>query len=441
MSSIKRLPNVGRMSAVLRTQPFRLVRILVAVTFLLPFTTAGPVFAGAHNGVDDLRGRWEFVVSDLADEPLPFDIFINDLEPDPDSETGNDYLAAGCMRSTDSGATTPMSLRATDLGGGDYDLSLLSTAGPPPSNGEPYVIQFLGTVETNGRGVPDDVAGGTIRTGWFEGGEWSGTHHDRRRTHCPPVDEIPPPGLYFQGDVYVHHGYEGDTVSHKAYLLEAYTNIVSNGMQVILPDGTVVIVPFYTDIFSPHVDFISEFRYLESYPGDAVSGEPYEFTLLDALGDPIAGTTRTDAWTGCLTYPPPQGLFASVAQGLDIELSWNPVSSVSGFDPANEIGFYQIGIWPWEWGGDTQYGASGIKSPEHVIPWNRGHNWPAGDPDGWDHGDVLSELQNGKYQLEVEAFSEPDPDNPGSGLECAVWDSAENLFFTKSEEGITFFTP
>jgi len=33
--------------------------------------------------------------------------------------------------------------------------------------------------------------------------------------------------------------------------MEAYTNIISNGMQVVLPDGTVVIVPFYTDIFSP----------------------------------------------------------------------------------------------------------------------------------------------------------------------------------------------
>lgn len=427
------------MSTALQTRPFHLVRTLVVVTFLLSLTTMGPVFAGPHNGVDDLRGRWEFVVWGLPDEPLPFDMFINDLEPDPDSKSGNDYLAVGCMRSPDTGVMTPMSLRAADLGGGDYDLSLLSTVVPPPSDGEPYVIQLLGTVETNGRGVPDDVAGGTIRTGWFEGGEWSGAHHDRRRTKCPPVDEIPPPGLYFHGDVYVHHGYEGDTVSHEAYLLEAYTNIVSTGMQVILPDGTVVIVPFYTDIFSPGVDFVSQFRYLESHPGDAVSGEPYEFTLLDALGDPIAGTTRTDTWTGCLTYPPPRALIGSVTPGLDIDLSWNPVPSVPGFDPANEIGFYQIGIWPWEWEGDTQYGANGIKTPNHLIPWERGSDWPEGVPNGWDRGDVLSELDNGDYQLQVEAFSEPSPDNPGTGLECAVWDSAENLFFTKSEEGITFF--
>jgi hypothetical protein len=224
--------------------------------------------------------------------------------------------------------------------------------------------------------------------------------------------------------------------------LEGFTNIVSTGMQVILPGGNVVIVPFYTDIFSPGADFVSEFRYLESYEGDAVSGEPYEFTLLDALGNPIAGTTRTDTWTGCLTYPPPQDLTA-VIPGLymSIHLSWGTVAMVPGFHPEGDIGFYQIGIWPSGWDSGTEYGANLIRSAEHLIPWAEGPDWPEGDPDGWDHGNALGELENGEYQLQVEAFSQPDPDNPGHGHECAVWDIAENLFFTKSDAGITFSAP
>jgi hypothetical protein len=431
------------MSTVLQTRPLHLVRILIVLALILCVLPTWSALAKPPNGVDDLRGRWEFIVSDFgghAPVPLPFDIFINDLEPDSDSEIGNEYLAVGCMNSPDVDATTPMALHATDLGGGVYDLSLLSTA-VPSGDDEPFVIQFLGTVYTNGSGVPDDVAAGYIRTDFFQGGEWSGTHHDRRRTHCPPVDEIPVPGLYFSGDVYVHHGYEGDTVVHRTTLLEAYTNIVSSGMRVDRPDGSSVIVPSYTDIFSPHVDFISQFRYLENYEGDPISAEPYAFTLLDALGNPIPGTTQTDVWTACVTYPPPRNLDAIVTPQLNIDLSWDPVPTVPGFDPANEMGFYQIGIWPWDFEGDTTYGASGIAIPNHVIPWASFGGWAPGFPDGADFGAALSELDNGSYQLEVEAFSQPDPANPGGGLECAVYDFAEKLYLAKTDTSVTFFIP
>jgi hypothetical protein len=395
------------------------------------------------HGVDDLRGRWEFVVTEGFEDPLAYDLYINDLQPDPGSATGNDYLAAGCMASPGVKAMTPLLLRATDLGDGTYDLSLLSTAVPTPDEGDPFVIQFLGTAWTYAPGVPDDQAGGQVRTRFTEG-LWTGTHHDRRRTKCPPVGDIPIPGLYFDADVYVHHAYWGDQIIRRNHLLEAYTNIVSLGMRVEWPDGTVIVVPFYTDIFSPGVDFVSQFRYLESFSGDAISGEPYTFTLLDGLGNPIPGTTATDVWTECRTYPPPRDL-NPVMSGMDINLSWSAVPDVPGFDPdgsqgQGELGYYQLGTWP-QFGGDTSYGAALIASTSHIIPWVRHGQWnEGGSPDGADFGHPLGELDDGLYQLEVEAFSQPNPANPGFGAECAVWDEAENLFFQKTENGITFVT-
>ena len=418
----------------------RPIRVLLMVALLLSLTPTALAHAGPRNGVDDLRGRWEFVASDLAPEPLPFDIFIVDLELDPDSQAGNDYLAVGCMGSPGVDTLTPLALRATDLGGGVYELNLLSTAVPPPDMGEPYVIQFLGTVTAYGQGVPDDVAEGQVRTEFLEGGAWAGTHHDRRRPHCPPIDEIPPPGLDFHGDVYSRRQYEGDFLTEPSTILEGHTNIVSSGMRVERPDGSVVDVPFYTDIFSPDVDFISEFRYLEGYAGDPLSGGVYTFTLLDALGDPIAGTSRTDVWMGCLTDVP-RNYVADVTPGLDIDLSWDAVSSVPGFDPANGIGFYQIGVWPWGFEADTYYGANGIANSTHVIPWASFGGDAPGSPDGYDYGDALSELDDGDYQVSVEAFSLPAPGNPGSGLECAVWDHAAWLYFAKTATSIDLLAP
>jgi hypothetical protein len=418
----------------------RSVRISVMVVLLLSLIPAGTVLAKSPNGVDDLRGRWEFVVSDFVEEPLTYDIFINDLAPDPDSQTGNEYLAVGCMASPGVDAITPMSLRASDEGSGVYKLNILSTS-VPPGDEEPFVIQFLSTVLTNGSGVPDDVAEGSIRTESFEGGELSATHHDRRRTKCPPVGDIPTPGLYFAGDVYVHHGYSGEELVDKFNLLEGFTNIVSTGMRVERPDGTVVIVPFYTDIFSPQVDFISEFRYLQGFEGDPISGQPYTFTLLDALGNPIPGTTRSDVWTGCETFPPPRNFVVAVTSDLNINLSWDATPNAPGFDPANEVGFYQIGVSPWDFGGDTQYGANLIKSTSHVIPWDGFGGWAPGVPDGNDSGSALSELENGNYQLLVEAFSRPNPTNPGDGHECSVKDYAQQVYFNKTDDSITLFTP
>jgi hypothetical protein len=390
-----------------------------------------------REGIDDLRGRWTFVVTGLEEEPLSYEVYINDLGPDPNTTTGNDYLAVGCMASPGVDAMTPMFMRTTDLCDGAHEINLLSTAVPP--EGDPFVIQFLGTVEANGTGVSDDVLGGTIRTDWFQGGEWSGTHYDRRRTKCPPVGETPVPGLYFFADVWAFRDNQEDYVARRTAHIGGFTNIVSAGMQVEEPDGTIVIVPYYTDIMTPDVDFISRFRYLRRYEGDPVSGQPYTFTLVDVFGNQIPGTTQTDVWTACVVDPP-RNLVAEVTLPWDVDLSWDSVPVAPGFDPDSDVGSYQIGIHPWRFESESQYGAAGILIPNHLIPWAGFGGWAEGSPDGSDFGDALGELDNGDYRLWVAANSEPAPGNPGYGHECTVLDLAEQLYLAKGDDAITFFT-
>jgi hypothetical protein len=55
-----------------------------------------------------------------------------------------------------------------------------------------------------------------------------------------------------------------------------------------------VLEPF-ADIFSPDVDFMSNFRFTDGVDGsDPIIGLPYTFTLVDAVGNKNPGTTKTD---------------------------------------------------------------------------------------------------------------------------------------------------
>jgi formylglycine-generating enzyme required for sulfatase activity len=132
--------------------------------------------------------------------------------------------------------------------------------------------------------------------------------------------------------------------------------------------------------------------------------------------------------------------------GLNVDVSWVPVPDASGFDPdgsqgGDPLGYYQLGAWqPCE--DCTGYGAHGIETPSHLIPWDRHEQWDeGGTPDGYDHGFPLGELEDGTYQLQVEAYSAPAPGSGGSGHECGVWDEAENLFFHKTADSIDLGLP
>lgn len=414
------------------------VSIMESFFILLVVLLAGfkdSLAASGGNGVDNLRGQWEFTVTISNSQPLDLKVFINDLGPDP-SNRDNFYVAAGCLQTTDNNNTTaPLSMQAIDQGDGQYALTMLSTV-VPTSQGQPFVVKFIGTAITNNRGVNNDEASGTVNTS-FARGNWSATHHDRRRIDCPAV-EIPP--LQFSGDIDVFHNYNSNVLTQVKTIFGGFTNIVSSSMLVKRPDGTSVIVPPYTDIFSPNVDFITQFRYLipfnEGDDGDPVSGKPYTFTLLDALGNPIPGAIATDVWTACREAPP-RNLQATVTQNRDINLTWDLVQTAPGFDPASGTGFYQIEIdsVPWAPPGSV-YGANLIKSPSHLIPWNTFTPPAPGIPDGFNMGVALNGLADGTYVIWASSYSVPAPGDLGNGLECVVSDFNAGVQFVKNGSSI-----
>jgi hypothetical protein len=265
------------------------------VLYVLVFGQTNVLAAGG-NGVDDLRGQWQLIGEDVGPNQLGFNIFVNELGPDPNGENDNVFVATGCMLTLTTGVLTPMSMQAIDQGDGNYDLNIISTVFP--AEGDPVVIQFLGNASVDGTDLEDDVAGGSFHTDSGDG-DWTATHHDRRRTQCLPVDEIPPPGLEFTADVWVVR----NVATWENTNLGGRTNVVSAGMLVTRPDGTTTTVPPFAGIFNPTIDFISEFGYFANDPVPAPSGGVYTMTLLDALGNPIAGTTATDVWTGCQFLP------------------------------------------------------------------------------------------------------------------------------------------
>ncbi len=85
--------------------------------------------------------------------------------------------------------------------------------------------------------------------------------------------------------------------------MESYTKIVPSATPVEMPDGSSRIRPFFTDLFSPDIDFINEFRFLDTPEGFLERGGTYPFTRLDVNGRPIEGATAGDIWLACPVDP------------------------------------------------------------------------------------------------------------------------------------------
>jgi hypothetical protein len=374
-----------------------------------------------------LRGRWDVSIATNSGETEDVKFFINSLELDP--KTGS-YFANGCMES--SGGLAPLSLKALQVDENNYEINCYSTVIPIDGR-QPYVIRFSGNVHPNGEGVPDDVANGEFIAANVQG-TWRAEHHDRRRKDCPPV-EIPP--FRFEADVRVRKDCNREICQSRP-LFEGRTNIASVSMLVEAPDGTTIVVPPFTDIYSdPYVDFVSEFRFFTDDQREVISGQPYTFTLLDALGNPIPGATRTDTWTACLIEPP-KALSATVESNNDINLTWAAAPAADGFDPANGIGSYQITIDPFgPPPGSFPYGACCIEGLNHLIPWEDFIPGAPGIPDGVDFGVALNQLDSRTYSIRVESFAIPPSGSPGQGLECETVDFNEVLVFEKGADSIT----
>jgi hypothetical protein len=414
-------------------------RTILSLLLVLALLAIGSVPTDAKgNGVDDLRGKWVFnwTFVDGTKQP-PLELYVNDIGPGSGESA---YLASGCMRTLASRAMMPLSLSAVyHPVENTYDLVVYSTVVPPQESGQPpYVIRFDGLAQINGSGVADDSAVGTYLSNPGQG-TWDGHHHDRRRVKCPPVDMG---GQRLDTDVYAQHDLAQPESENISMTLEGRSiQIVSSAMRVTTPDGQVFNVPFYTDMFSPGVNFINEFRFIGGYPGAPISGKPYQFILLDALGQPIPGTESQDSWTKCYDAAPGQALaLPNPAAAQDVTVSWTGIPTVPGeFEPGT-IGFYQMGLWP-QGGQAGEFGANWMGSTTHVIPWTPFSPGAMGSLDGYDHGVSLSEFGDGLFRFNLGAFYQPNPASGSYGLECAVYDSREDLLMTKTGEAVEFFKP
>jgi hypothetical protein len=395
-----------------------LITFLSIMVILIPLAS---VFAAPPNGVDHLRGRWDGVIQNLLGADQPFRLLLDDFGLDPNDPQA--VLYGGCM-SVGDGSFAPVSARVVILGNEQFDMTLYATAGGS-------IIKMEGPLETFAPSVTDDTAFGKWKTA-DEGGDWAAIHHDRRNPKCPAV-EIGD-DLYFRAGVNAIVGIHPDESRDEGNTLEGFSNIVSSGMQVELPDGNNLVVLFFTDLFTPNVDFINEFRFLESYPGLPIVGGIYKFTLLDVFGQPIEGATMEDVWYAC-TVDAPRNVAATV-DSTGMQVTWYAVTPGPGFDPSGSppLGFYQIELYS---AGGSEYGANSIHSPVHIIPLASFGGVAPGSPDGSDFGKALSELDDGVYFFDVISFSEGVPGSDSVGLECQIRAYAEQIRFKKSDSKIT----
>ena len=383
--------------------------------------------------LSDLSGEWEveWMVDGTVQPPLHLN--INEMQEIPDKP--GKFYAVGCMRSSDQESYLPLSLEAIPgSDSGKYDVKLYSTiylAGEMPR-----VALLTGEIETKDRGIKDDQAGGVFKTETSTG-EWSGTHLDSRISECA----LGGFAEFVQADVRLLKSVSiNDPVNHLVF--ELYTAIVSSSLQIEQPDGSVRVVHHYTDIFSPGVDFVGNFRYIGGFENETpVVGEPYHFVLLDLFGDAIPGTESRDVFWRC-TQDAPRSLRAMGTFGSDIELSWDPVPVVPGeFEPEiQEARFhapYQINIH--RVGDDPVniYGAL-TTSPVHIIPWGPFEPSSAGSPDGIDFGQPLSEFEPGLYEIVLDSWNMPIEDQGGHFQDCSVNALSEALYMEIVDGEIIF---
>jgi hypothetical protein len=406
--------------------------ILVAIILFLIFKPAE--FAPPPG---DLRGTWrlhgDFLQSGASTRLL---LQINEfgvVAGQPDT-----YLGVGCMQTGATESWAPLSLQAVlDGGSGSYALTMLSTLVAAELDEGAAVIRFVGEAEMGSAGSKDDRLSGTAYTVAGES-EWLGEHSSLKTVECPAWDE----GLVFLGEFAIYrdlaHIPAWDIINFSGETL-----IASAKMRVEAPDGQVYLADYHTDIFTPDVNFIDQFRFHYPIEGTPITGEPYRFTLLDVLGEAIPGVAAQDTYNRC-DQGSATNLRAVVHLRADntqvdyVELSWDAPQTIPDyFDPQNGHGFYQLALRRSAGQeGIAFYGAE-TTATTHNIPWESFEPGSAASPDGYDYGISLAELEDGEYILSILVYSYYEPQVGESGFDCSVTDSRHAMFITRQGDQIT----
>ena len=244
--------------------------------------------------------------------------------------------------------------------------------------------------------------------------------------------------LYFWTDVYL--SLRGSATSSPeardpCLLLGIMTNMVVDSIRVDMPDGRSVIVPAYSDMFSPGVDWTELFRFQTCDPGMPLAGGEYVFTALNAAGEPVPGARNADIWIGVDPPNPPTNVRGEVVED-GILVSWDESPIIPGsFDPAAEppLGFYELWIVRIDKREDESiYGTSGIFAPSCLVPQDKTEF-----TEGQDWGLSLGEMEDGTYLLSVNAHSMAPPGSLGKGFEYCNFDPGQSIVFAIEDGEIT----
>ncbi|MFW6102301.1 MAG: FecR family protein [Chloroflexota bacterium] len=242
--------------------------------------------------------------------------------------------------------------------------------------------------------------------------------------------------LYFQTDAYLDLNGPATLPPEErnpCIRLGIMTNIVIDSVRVDLPDSSSIIIPEYTDVFSPGVDRTTLFRFQICESGMPIAGGEYIFTGLDATGETIPGARNTDIWVGVEPPDPPTNVRAELIED-GILVSWDESPIIPGsFEPTAEpqLGFYQLWINRVETG-EVIYGANLISASSHLVPNDR-----AGFIEGRDWGLSLSEMENGAYSIGACAHSIAPEGSSGKGFECVSSNINQAIIFTIQDGEIT----
>jgi hypothetical protein len=373
-------------------------------------------------------GTWDVAVPGSAGAAGPFELCITGARP---GDEAGSWLAAGCMGR--SGSLAPAAVFVSESVAGPWEIIITATLDLGEIIDVAPVVELSGPIELNGPGPGDDHAGGPDALVRWEDGElagWTAIHLSADTEPCPAVvSEGGLLSLFHNLSAHIHI-VDGERRITTNFVTE--TNIVSSGVLLTPPGGETMLLQPNTDIFTPWVDFVTDFRFEGGVAGFPTVGEPYGFVLLDALGEPLAGTQREDVWERCEVEPPTDFVLEVLDDG-SLRVSWTPSEPAFGFDPENAIGVYQVQVRAPD--GEMVAGAE-TDRPEHVLPWEDFGGEAPGDPSGFSYGAGLGDLENGTYFVGVGVYAQ-DWNDPHASTACRVENRDEGVSVSKSEEGIS----
>jgi hypothetical protein len=241
--------------------------------------------------------------------------------------------------------------------------------------------------------------------------------------------------LYFEADVNVI--LDGPVTlppeqRNPCFALQVFTNIITNSVQVDLPDGRSIVIPRYSDVFGPRVDQATVLRFSTCEPGMPTAGGEYVFTGLDGIGEPIPGAIDTDIWVGVEPPEPPNNVRAEVIED-GLLVSWDESQTIPGsFEPTTvpQLGCYQLHVHSVETE-ESVYGAGDISVSPHLVPQDKA------DFTRKDYGLSLSEMEDGTYCLSACVHSIAPQGSLGKGLEYMASDYNQSIIFTIQDGEIT----